>query len=1460
MTREKYEISIWEDVFVPYTPSAPEHYEDQKVAVIGSNTLTAACHAYEPKLVQNVNGTNTFTFKMYYVYTDETTGEKHDNPFLDLLVNERKIKVFWKDEWYDLVIKNVQKDSNNKSIIYTCKDLFINELSKNGFNLEFDNELGNNLDTIDVLAERILEGSDWKLDRSKSDVIRQEVDEALYLGKTSRNLAVTDEYTNIDYEIPVNSTVLLFYSQVVNQKNGYCQFLYYPGTNNNNVDKWPHDNNSFLIIDVPCCSLDSVVWKNGKPDFLNTIGQFPLDNHRGKRLVKTQKTIFDNRLNRYVDVYKKTGTNQLIYGYDATEYRDPTFVNNLIVNNSNFAGTEGWLNTGTWCLYPEFTSSTSAANYTAASYLFFPWYGSGVTKIYNAALKESGSYIPKGIQKGESFIFRFITRANDVSANRPKNQYHHATVSLKPHIYEYDVNTMLPISGATDYIRSTVIRYGSSTDDLTQPYWIEYKCDCQKSFSRSEVYEKHIGLFVEQLNNNGCWVEQIEFFPFVKDSNGTRIDPGNMDKESVATVYHYYYNPNLAANRTEINQYEYVSENDAMSGITPVFNDNPFTKMRSITGKQSNRFNLLQQLAETFQCWCVFNIEHYKEGNSENQTPGKIIYDGNSPRKTIYFKTDIGEETGVGFVYGIDLKTISRTIQSDQIVTKTIVSPNNNEFATDGFCTIARSTNNYIRDNFILNFDYYIQQGLLDSAQLQRDLYNWFTWSESDGHEGGGSTVKGYYTQLRELNNTYDDITEKLTNRETELLKFKAYQEVYSSNISSLQMEINLLENEICSYAHGTTFNSTVVNQYIASHKDMPEIVDRLNALQNCRNNLKNYQVALNNLNRSIENLEDYIERFTHNQELYINSIKELNYQFYKRYSRFIQEGSWIDEDYTNDDLYYFDAQNIAYTSSRPQVNYNISVARLSSLEEFQDKIFNLGDIAFIQDPEFFGYVWIDGVKTPVREKVLISEVTSNFDSPEQDSFRVQNYKTQFEDLFQRITATTQSLQYAAGEYARAANAVTTTGEIKFDTLQNSISNNNRLVIQSNHEQIYQDSTGITVTDATNPNKRTKLTSGGIFISTDGGANWKSAVHGEGIATQYLTSGTINTNYINISDGQFPTFRWDSRGLNAYSYNVNSGNTAVTETDFSRGIRFDRFGIYGLDGVAEDVSTFYPTSETEVWEKSPFGLTWKGFFLRHKDGNHMVEITSTDDIRIMVKDDDKSDWAFAHERVKLGRLDTNNYGLRLRDEHDNITLETESNGTLWLKDQLNISTTQYSDYNIRIGYLPLVTLEEDKIYYNDTLLDRTNIHRAIDVNQKMVVWEDGTLYAKDGYFEGTINAHDGYFEGTINAHDGQFTGIINATGGHIGTMSINEFTDMFNYHVEILTSDGSILKNNTGSTTLIAELYFGLDKVEKGQFSYQWFKNQTLLSGKTSKTLTVLGHDLTQELVTYSCQITYVEP
>ena len=50
----KYEISVWNDVY----DSSLERYVEEKLIVIGSNTMTSQNRALEPNLKSNRNGKN----------------------------------------------------------------------------------------------------------------------------------------------------------------------------------------------------------------------------------------------------------------------------------------------------------------------------------------------------------------------------------------------------------------------------------------------------------------------------------------------------------------------------------------------------------------------------------------------------------------------------------------------------------------------------------------------------------------------------------------------------------------------------------------------------------------------------------------------------------------------------------------------------------------------------------------------------------------------------------------------------------------------------------------------------------------------------------------------------------------------------------------------------------------------------------------------------------------------------------------------------------------------------------------------------------------------------------------------------------------------------------------------------------------------------------------------------------
>jgi hypothetical protein len=65
-----------------------------------------------------------------------------------------------------------------------------------------------------------------------------------------------------------------------------------------------------------------------------------------------------------------------------------------------------------------------------------------------------------------------------------------------------------------------------------------------------------------------------------------------------------------------------------------------------------------------------------------------------------------------------------------------------------------------------------------------------------------------------------------------------------------------------------------------------------------------------------------------------------------------------------------------------------------------------------------------------------------------------------------------------------------------------------------------------------------------------------------GMSASNLTAGTINANTINIMNGNDATFVWDKYGISAYDWNYEDG-----KVDYTKFVRHDKYGIYGINGA-----------------------------------------------------------------------------------------------------------------------------------------------------------------------------------------------------------------------------------------------------------------------------------------------------
>lgn len=1714
IVKKPYEISLWRDV--PMYVGTPktgkisptlniqdlssveyQYYTEEKIVVLGSDTMTSLARAINPVYKRNVNGTEQLTFEMYYQYEEPITGELVHNPIIDLVIDERKVKLKYlldgeTDPWHDFIIKKDDERARDNKYSFTCTGLAANELGKNGFNLEFNIELENNLGTIDELTDEVLKESDWQRDQSLYEPINQITNEALYTTTTNQAITAYKIQDDQSITVPSGARIYIYYTPMANQQKDYFQFIY----SINNPPPLLEDKVTIHCDDTNAYDLyiNNVVFTDDKPNFCNVI---TVSNYRGDRYVRKQLTHYDPTLKKSVGVYTKVnGGSTEYYGYSTTEYMGVDSVVNYIYNSNNFKAPNYWyiysdsgeqpiLSTVTF----PYTNGHNMRTETFNDYLWFNFKGGTNARLRNDGIIQNYNKI-KNFEKGQEYRLKLKIRMAYVNdSNR--------ITSITQPLSNSPITCQIA-SYTLGYVITT-IHFNFTSFTMDSDGYLVSNAICINDATWEDL-SKNVSIFFLPVSNNNTHylIEDAQFFRAIPKEGGGFLEINEVPQVRIHTEWHFY-NPENNIGKIDADSYEYDGTDP--NNYIAKYGDNgqKFEKRRSITISESNRYNIIQELSEIFECWARFKVYHdietgkiatesyyyYKavDATSSNYTQYYFYdwitrsylsasgteYNENRQyyqqlnrirqQKRVYFINSVVQENSIGFKYGINLKDVQRTLDSDQIATKIIVKNNAREEAENGFCSIARAKDNPIRENFALNLDYYTSQGILNKTLLDNDLYL----------EGVGGSI-GLYPRLARLNQQRNDFIEEQALLENEITNLTAntqaaylaynaasdeltkildpisgtlYQNsgyIYDdfldqfirprqdNKIPAYADTIYLIQEYIWTLIDATTFNSNKTNyyyfddaqnsyiqctnesvynsniDYYIKGDDLNSIIGYKNkvlnsysieqgTISNGSNSNSNYRVRTDGyisveaghtytfnsniqyilidnysdetsgsyMNQSgwrqvgengysykipdgvnyirivlaknsstgtaispsdveflniyehselsfyqeiawndiiagdtyyyinnghfvahtyskkenypktykyyqsftvndtipagtyfetsenvaylsfsaasgdspqiyiylahrredpyfepayyssythsiIEKIHTYQKTQTESQELYedyndslmaeqekaevikqklkeiARNTDEIEKEFNVKYARYIQEGTWTDDNYIDDDLYYLDALNVLYQSAYPKLTYNITVLELSQLEGYETYKFDLGHKTFMEDTEFFGYVDSNVGPVPAREWVIVTESTFNLDENEKNSLKVQNYKAHFEDLFQRITAATQSLEYHTGEYAKAANVVTPEGTIDDETMQRTLATA-AYVIQNSHDQsVTWDDTGLQAVNLSDPSQIVRLASSGILISSDGGQTWSTAITGYGINADRINTGVLDTNKIEILNGAYPTFKWDSRGLHAFSFTENEqGN--IYSYDPSRYVTFDRFGLYGIRGLSLDQVNFETVEE--VQNNALFALTWNGLFIRNNHTHGSTAITPEEDL--IVSDGTR---VRAHFGYISNDSDANSdpaYGMQLFDASGNPTVVTQSDGTLWLQDSMRIGTsTQTNTIYIGVG-------EEDSgnNRYKVIKVDDTNN------NEKFVVYSDGTFRA--------------------TAAD--ITGTINATGGQIGNMSIATLSDTIG--VRITPSNGTFKVNGSAATPASIEFTYKTSVTVSGQAKWK---------------------------------------
>ena len=725
----KYELSRWVDY-----PGATG-LKEEKLDIIAATGMDASSRARNIVLKREYTGKNTLEFDIPVKYIDSFTGEWVYNPLCKKIIEKTKIKL-WRDEkwwnpfggesevneetgcteykgtweqgrWYDFVVSSHKEKRSKKQLLYSykCDSLFMNELSRNGYSLQFvaDTDLmaANGMGTAHDLARRIVDGTEWQYIKTETFPDYKE-EFNMVTGETVKLPVATDQIEFINgldrygycYEVTVddsgkrdeilNNIKEQLTKQGLTLKNRYGftnnKFWWKPKSTDDAKDyvyNYQKTENVSTVPDTIFCADDG-----GKKYYTE------LDNWNTAKL--TGVSNFGDVMNAWEPVQ---GTTELITSGTAASDNLRFYMQVKPVSNKaiiKYSRYEGSLNSGD-------RYAVAIRDYNKHKVQFEIWdhntkndYSTDTDAIYKFEVDASRN-------NGDSVFcdtyYISITKhiANPVFVIRTSEELKLSLI----YIYKF-IGSTKPIEEHISKIYSAqnnnigIIAGTNGLLNVTADNWFE-----------GYVYPGNGNIYKNLMQNTSTGVLEPIWLGFNRMSsasyiNKTEVYPIEFNEGG---KYYQIYLP--------LNQKDVV-----LKKLSSAEND----KRRAISGEKSNRFTLLETVAKTFKCFTRFMVDH--------DSTGKII----PGTKRFTYVSELGKKQLHGFNYGVNLETIERTIEAENVVTKMHVESLENQYSDSNMITIQDSIHNKFGMTFLYNFNYYINRGLINKQSFLEDYQNLITF------------------------------------------------------------------------------------------------------------------------------------------------------------------------------------------------------------------------------------------------------------------------------------------------------------------------------------------------------------------------------------------------------------------------------------------------------------------------------------------------------------------------------------------------------------------------------------------------------------------------------------------------------------------------------------------------------------------------------------------------------------
>lgn len=1077
-----YKIEIWEDQF----NEENNRWEEIRLVTLGADTMEDQGRAFNIKFKQTVYGELTLTFSLYGTYIDNQTGQRVENYLMPYCFNEAKVKLWYDGEWYDFIIKDIQETHNQQfTKTYTCQYLPIYELSKIGYTQVFslDNRDGSGIQSAPEFMESILEDTEWR-----------------YVQAGNKDVPAVEE---LEVNLTETSEEVVYSTDVKDVENGRINYETYSIDEEGILRPGISGTISSGKVYIPYSQLN----KEGKifgcfsEDLIEVDGDLILQQSLVTFTMDwTLYPLTDFTITKFTaEVPKKSNVSEWIEA-------------SIKENDSTIDTISQYCNKGSSPEYPSLyyrvkTATTDTAMTYSSTQDKKPCYFGTVDSVTYGSEKTKlaslGTNTVFAFTNGDNFYtFKLnqLTGANELPLGTEYRYYFTGSTnnSMVAIIGEVDSSvtaeqwsstsaTSIVVNGKTTYILpltgftasdsrfaseqvSTAVflgaspktyyqKSGSAGDEYYRPY-TDLAIPATANFP-SGFYEASIN--AEGLSANSSQVHSIRQYFTLNGSTATVVGTAPVNETDgfyVKDVDGLYYYDTANLNYTLIAPPTWKNGGDRYTRVSFVQLES-YIMYRSLESSNSNCFDLTQKVAETFEVWCKYIIEHNDDGSIAYDDADQITLEPRR-KKWVTLTSYAGAENPVGFTYGINLTNLSRTIKTDSLVTKLYVDYSENNYTSDGYVAISSAEDNISKENVLYNFDYFIQVGLLEKMQVYNDFYK-IESSEVSAQdplemkcviEANGKNGPGYLRLLGLLNTQYDKLSEQINGATG-----------YSYQVIHLKEMLSAY-----SYASAFTVDTTITGQGVAPSIGASTAED---------------QATLQRLTKEYNRVSAQLAAAKKQLAKIVTRKQELERKFNQRYARYIQEGNWTSSDYIDSDSYYADALKVSNDGAKPSINYNFTAIDLYALPEYKDYKFCIGDRTWVEDTEYFGYEE-DG--TPYHESVILTEINYDLDNASASTFAVQNYSNKFDDLFQTLSATANSFSLNQQMYGRASKLLTS-GGLNDETTQKSLTSNKELTLMSS-SAIQFDNDGIIFTNVANPNQILRIGSDGISMSKNGGASY----------------------------------------------------------------------------------------------------------------------------------------------------------------------------------------------------------------------------------------------------------------------------------------------------------------------------------------------------------------------------------